>query len=200
MLPISFKFVAASATTQAKGSLYKFHPARTGQAPDWSNRGSRISLNDVATPITDKSYWQGRYVLCELTFEKEDGERLVMNDAVVVINRQREIVMTSIVGMDGTVKEYINEGDYQINILVGILAAENGVISDSYPEDGIRQLRAFLEEKSAIKVYSKFLDLFGIDRIVIKGFDVVQATESNYQQINLTAVSDGDYNIYSTEY
>ncbi|AGB29755.1 hypothetical protein Prede_2579 [Prevotella dentalis DSM 3688] len=200
MLPISFKFVAAGTAIQAKGPLYKFHPARTGQAPDWSNRGSRISPNDVATPITDKSYWEGRYALCELTFEKEDGERLVMNDAIVAISQQKEIVMTALVGMDGTVKEYINQGDYQVNILVGILATENGTITDRYPEDGIRQLHVFMEEKHAIKVYSTFFDLFNIDRIVIKGFDVAQATESNYQQISLSAVSDSDYNIFSSEY
>lgn len=47
------------------------------------------------------------------------------------------------VGMDGTVKEYINEGDYQINIVVGVAAVRNGVIVDEYPEDGLRELRAF---------------------------------------------------------
>lgn len=51
------------------------------------------------------------------------------------------------VGMDGTVKEYINEGDYQINIVVGVAAVRNGVIVDEYPEDGLRELRAFFDER-----------------------------------------------------
>ena len=195
-------FVAAGAATQAKGRLYRMQPSRTGEAPNWDGRGGAVTPRDLPTPITDKSYWEGRYVLCELTLRqrKQDGQTLVINDAVCAISRAKNIVTTQMVGMDGTVKEYINEGDYQINIVVGVAAVRNGVIVDEYPEDGLRELRAFFDEKEAIDVHSTFLELFDIGRIVIKNFSVSQDTASNYQSVSISAMSDGDYDVYSTEY
>ena len=192
-------FIAAGAATQAKGLLYRMQPSRTGQAPNWDGHGGGIT-HEVSSPITDKSYWEGRYVLCELTLRKQDGQTLVINDAVCAISRAKNIVTTQMVGMDGTVKEYINEGDYQINIVVGVAAVRNGVIVDEYPEDGLRELRAFFDEKAAIDVHSVFLEIFDIGSIVIKNFSVSQDTASNYQSVSISAMSDGDYNVYSTEY
>lgn len=104
------------------------------------------------------------------------------------------------VGMDGTVKEYINDGDYNLNIVVGIAAVRDGVIVDEYPADGLRELRTFLDEKAALSVQSDFLDVFDINRLVIKSFSVTQDTASNYQSVSLSAVSDEEYNVYSTDY
>lgn len=47
MLPISFKFVAASAATQLKGYLYRFKPSRTSEPPDWSGAGGTIDRKSV---------------------------------------------------------------------------------------------------------------------------------------------------------
>ena len=200
MKPISFQFVAAGATTQAKGLLYRFKPSRTGESPSWDGRGNDITTNELSSPITDKSYWEGRYALCELTLENSQGKRLVMNDAIVAISRSKNIVSTQMVGMNGTVKEYINDGDYSVNIAVGIAAVRDGKIVDEYPTEGLRELREFLDGNEAIEVHSEFLSIFEIDRIVIKSFSVSQDTASNYQSVSITAVSDEEYNIYSTEY
>lgn len=203
MIPITYNFVALEAAAlaqQAKGYLMRIKPARTGKAPSWDNEGAEFTGEDVPSPYTDKSAWKDRYVLCELAFRKEDGDTLVMNDAIVAVSRKRNIVSTSMVGMDGTVKEYINDGDYQLNIMVGVQALKDGVIVDEYPSDGIQQLREYFDEKAAIQVQSKFLELFDIDKIVVTEFAVVQATQSNYQPINITALSDKEYNVYSTEY
>lgn len=200
MLPISFRFVAASAATQLKGYLYAFKPARTSPSPNWEDRGSTIQAQDVASPYTDRSIWEDRYTLCCLTFKKSDGEQLVMNDAVVAVGRKKNIVTTQLVGMDGTVKEYINADDWQLNIIVGVQALENGVIVDKYPTDGIIQLRKFFDVKEAIMVNSPFLELFDIDKIVITNIGVTQDTACNYQPVSLSALSDTDYNVYSTDY
>lgn len=193
-------FVAAGAATQAKGQLYRLQPSRTGEAPSWDGRGGSVTTRDVPIPITDKSYWEGRYVLCELTLRSQDGRTLVINDAVCAISRAKNIVSTQMVGKDGSVKEYINDGDYQLNIVVGVVAVRNGAIVDEYPEEGLRELRAFFDEKAAILVHSAFLEIFGIGSIVIKSFSVSQDTASNYQSVSISAVSDDEYNVYSTEY
>lgn len=198
--PVSFIFVAAGAATQTKGLLYRFQPSRTGKNPSWDVNSKKLDTHGLTSPITDKSYWTERYVLCCLTFENATGKRLVMNDAVVAVSRQKNIVSTQMVGMDGTVKEYINDGDYNLNIVVGIAAVRDGVIVDEYPADGLRELRSFLDEKSALSVQSDFLDVFDINRLVIKSFSVTQDTASNYQSVSLSAVSDEEYNVYSTDY
>ncbi len=198
--PISFMFIAAGAAIQAKGALYRFKPSRTGESPSWDGRGNDLNPRELTSPITDKAYWEGRYALCELTFEKSTGERLVMNDAIVAISRSKNIVTTQMVGMNGTVKEYINDGDYNLNIVVGVAAVRDGVIVDEYPADGLRELREFLDDNKALNVHSEFLDVFDINSIVIKSFSVSQDTASNYQSVSLSAVSDEEYNVYSTDY
>ncbi len=200
MLPISFKFVATSVAQQAKGYLYRFKPSRTSESPDWSGAGGTMQAEEVASPYTDKSFWSDRYALCELTFRKESGEELTMNDAIAAISKQKNIVTTQLVGMDGTVKEYINDGDYGINLIVGVQAVKDGKIVDEYPSDGIAQLRHFFDVKEAIYVHSDFLELFDISKVVVQNFSVTQSTESNYQAIEISLLSDGDYNVYSTDY
>ncbi len=200
MLPISFKFVATSVAQQAKGYLYRFKPSRTSESPDWSGAGGTMQAEEVASPYTDKSFWSDRYALCELTFRKESGEELTMNDAIAAISKQKNIVTTQLVGMDGTVKEYINDGDYGINLIVGVQAVKDGKIVDEYPSDGIALLRHFFDVKEAIYVHSDFLELFDISKVVVQNFSVTQSTESNYQAIEISLLSDGDYNVYSTDY
>lgn len=200
MLPISFKFVAIGAANQFKGFLYRLQPPHKGDSPSWNNQGVQMQAQDVKSPFADKSIWADRYELCELAFKTESGDELVMNDAVVALTRARNIVTTAMVGMNGTVKEYINDGDYQLNIMVGVQALKDGIIVDEYPKEGIQNLRKYFDESKSIEVQSKFLELFDIHNIVIKEFAVVQATESNYQPISITALSDTDYNVYSTEY
>lgn len=140
-------------------------------------------------------------MLTEMTLRKEDGETLTINDATVNISREKHIVRTTLVGLDGTIKEYIANGDYDIGITVGITAVDDeGQIVDEYPSEGIRKVREFLEENKAIEVTSVFFEIFGIDRMVIARFSMNQDTHSNRQVIDIKALSDEDYVIKSTEY
>jgi len=201
MLPISFKFVAAGIAQQAKGALYRFSPSRTGDAPDWTNRGAEIQENNVKAPITDESFWEGRYVICTLTLEDPDtGEQLTINDAVATVTKEKKIVETAIVGRNGTVKEYISDGDYLINLTVGIQAVRDGVIADEYPSEELCKLRHFLDLDKTLNIYSFFLDLWDIAQVVVKKFSLTQHTYSNYQELTLELSSDNDYEILGTEY
>lgn len=125
----------------------------------------------------------------------------MINDVTVNISLQKEIVRTALVGRAGTIKEYISDGDYQLNMSVGIVAVnDNGEIIDQYPERAIAQLREILERPEALEVSSLFLGLFGITHMVVTGFTVKQMTYSNRQVIDITAVSDSAYVIASTDY
>lgn len=159
-----------------------------------------ITTGELSRPVTDRSYWEGRYVLCELRLELESGEGLTFPDAIAAVSREHRIVSTALTGRDGTVKEYINAEDWGINLVLGIQSESNGEIADDWPGDELRKLRKLLEAKEALKVHSEFLDVFNIGRIVIKSYSATQMTESNYQAVEISAVSDEDYEIFSKEY
>ena len=91
-------------------------------------------------------------------------------------------------------------GDYDISISVGIIAVKNGVIVDEYPMEGMQVVKSFLSVNEALEVRSVFLDVFGINRMVVTGFSAKQETHSNRQTIDIKALSDVNYEIKSTEY
>lgn len=201
LTPISYLFIAAGVGRRARMALCRLKPSQVNaQVPSWEGHGGTPETVELSIPVTDKSYWEGRYVLTELTLRREDGETLVVNDATVNISREKHIVRTTLVGLNGTIKEYICNGDYDIGITVGIVAVEGGQIVDEYPEEGIRKVREFLDENKAVEVSSVFFDIFGIDRIVLTRFSLRQDTDSNRQTIEIKALSDEDYVIKSTEY
>lgn len=199
--PISFEFIAAGIARRARMALCRLKPSQVNkEMPSWAGHGGNPDTVELTVPITDRSYWESRYVLTELTLRKEDGETLVVNDATVTISREKHIVRTTLVGLNGTIKEYICDGDYDISITVGIVAVEGGQIVDEYPEEGIRKVKEFLDENKAVEVSSVFFDIFGIDQMVLTRFSVRQDTASNRQVIEIKALSDVDYTIKNTEY
>lgn len=201
MSSISFRFVAAGIAQQARFELCRFRPSQqNAKMPAWDGHGEAIAGRDLTVPITDRSYWEGRYVLTEVTLRREDGATLTVNDAVVNISREKHIVRTALVGLDGTIKEYISNGDYDISMTVGIVALRDGMIVDEYPEEGIREVRRFLDDNRAVEVSSVFFDLFDISRIVVTRFSLNQDTHSNRQTIDVRALSDEDYVIKNTAY
>lgn len=196
----TFRFVAASLATQGLARVRGFEPSRKGEAPSWAGRGEAIATGASQVPLTDPAYWLGRYVLCKLTLRRADGKELEIVDAVCAISRSKNIVTTQMVGRNGTVKEYINDGDYQVNIAVGIQAVRDGVAVDEYPSEGLRTLRSFLDSNEPLGVHSEFLKIFDITSLVVKEFSLTQDTASNYQEVSISCISDEEYNIHSVEY
>lgn len=191
VLPISI--------TAGKVMLYRF-PGSAKGAHSYNKEGREFAPSPVGVPITDPADWLGAYTLCPLLLRLEDGTELSIPDAVVAMTRTKNIVTTQVVGMSGTVKEYISDGDFDINIAVGIQGVEDGKVANIYPEEGLRELRKFLEVDKPISVQSAFFDLFEINRLVIKSYSLTQGTESNYQELTISALSDNEYNVFSSDY
>lgn len=81
--PISFEFVAAGVARRARVALAHLVPSQVNkEVPSWKGHDGTIEGAEVATPITDRTFWESRYVLTELILCKENGETLVVNDAV----------------------------------------------------------------------------------------------------------------------
>ena len=126
---------------------------------------------------------------------------LTIPDVTINVSKQKEIVKTALVGRAGTVKEYITDGDYQLEMSIGVVAVdENNEIIDQYPEQAMSTLREIFEEDQSLEASSKFLEVFGINKIVITGFSAKQMTYANRQVVDVSALSDDDYIIQSTDY
>lgn len=221
---IDARAIATGVAHQLKGKLYRFKPDLDdgkdfgGTPPDYSLNTSRgwtmPSSQDGdknSHPFISESgwsgqsdYWLGRNALTDLLIKSSDEKigSILLPDVVINVSKQKEVVKTVLVGRKGgTVKEYICDGDYQISISIGVVAVdESNRQIDVYPEMAVTKLREMLEADRALTVSSLFLDLFEINKIVITGFSAKQMTFSNRQVVEITALSDADYIIQSTDY
>lgn len=128
-------------------------------------------------------------------------------DAVLFeVTNTKNIIYTPIQGKDGTVKEYIAGGDYDIQVK-GIVTGLNGKYPDKYngaqsgtPGDTINvvdNLITAMNCNTELTINSWYLtNLFGIYTIVITGFELYQE-EGNYsqQRFSFTAKSDQEYQV-----
>lgn len=193
-LPVSIDLAAASRAQREMKRLVRFKELGAGV-----DRAG-MTGHEASVPITDISYWEGRWVLCPLRLERDNGEGMTFADAVASVSREHRIVSTALVGRDGTVKEYINAGDWAVSLVLGLQSLSDGRIGDDWPGNETRELRKLLEAKEALRVHSEFLDVFQIGRIVVRSYSATQMTHSNYQAMEVSAVSDEDYEIFSDDY
>ncbi|TGE23556.1 DUF6046 domain-containing protein [Hymenobacter metallicola] len=96
--------------------------------------------------------------------------QVVLNDPIVEISRDKLIVTTEIQGRDGSVKEFISNGDYAVTIK-GVLASDptDGRYARRYPTREVQALQAVINAKEAIPVTGRLFKLLGIRNLVIKG-------------------------------
>lgn len=127
----------------------------------------------VETDAFEPSEMLGTPVYDALELEGQTG-RIRLETALMVVNMARNIVLTPLSGRDGTVKEYISDGDYQISV-EGVLFGKN---SYKFPVDPAKALIALCKEKASLKVYSEFLQFFDVQDIVITDYDVAQVRGS----------------------
>jgi len=98
----------------------------------------------------------------------------------------RNIVKTEIQGRNGTVKEYIGEGDAQISFR-GIITGANG----HYPADEVAALKKLVHAPVPIPVISEFLNNIDIYTVVFEDRSLEQDEGGySYQTFSLNAISD----------
>nr|DAM95750.1 MAG TPA: hypothetical protein [Caudoviricetes sp.] len=214
---VNARFVASAWLVRGKSLLYRLRPEggnrggmrqedyKLGTLPaekvggSSAEAGTELKLTD--TDRKDPEYWLGRSALTDVVVKVPEMGTLVLNDVTVNVSLQKEIVKTQLVGHKGTIKEYISDGDYQLTMSVGVVAmTDSRELLDQYPEQAMATLRKVLERPEALEVSSAFLDVFQVNRIVVTGFSAKQMTYANRQLVEITALSDDDYVIKSTEY
>lgn len=112
----------------------------------------------------------------------------------IEVTQSRNIVTTPVQGLDGTVKEFISNGDAQIKIRATIV----GDAPDYYPSVEVIQIQEILDVKDAIDVYSTILNTYmNVSSLVVTEYSFVQPEVGmrNVQVLEMTCLSD-DPSIY----
>jgi hypothetical protein len=104
-----------------------------------------------------------------------DGNTVAFNSieidtVILIVNQTKNIVKTAISGRNGTVKEYINDGDYEVQI-TGILSSGTNNVE---PVTEIDNLVAICKAQKSLKIANNYLDRIGITEIVIESYSFPQ--------------------------
>lgn len=89
----------------------------------------------------------------------------VFQSAFCVVSQERNIIRTPIQGRNGTVKEYISDDDYQIEIIGGLVSQ----YADVAPHEDLFNLIELMKTQNEIVIVSDFISQFGISNCVISG-------------------------------
>ena len=147
-------------------------------------------------PIFDKRTDFGTPVWVDVTFNsvtysdatgKETITPKITFQAILIsVSFPRNIVKTEIQGRNGTVKEYIGEGDAQISFR-GIITGNNG----HYPIAEVAELMKLIKAPVAIPVISTYLQTMDIDSVIFEDRNLEQEEGGySYQTFSLNAISD----------
>ena len=108
-------------------------------------------------------------------------------ETVLELERAKIIVKTNMQGRDGSVKEYISMDDWSLNFKGFFINYEN----DLYPEEKVETLLRIFEKKIPLKMTSKWLSRWGIERVVMENisFPTFEG-HANVQPFELRCLSD----------
>jgi hypothetical protein len=120
--------------------------------------------------------------------QRGNSETLLRIDTcLITVTQPRNIVKTPIQGRNGTVKEYISDGDFEVNIK-GVIISPYPIV---YPEDDVKLFIELMGLPKQIPVASKFLQMFSITDLVIENYNIAEKLGSrNEVPFEISAVSD----------
>ncbi len=128
----------------------------------------------------------GMPLFMPLKLKGTDGlEDLLLESAVVEVNRTKNIVSTVITDRDASVDEFINNGDWQISV-TGFLCNNEA----QYPLDLLLKFEEFMSLKKAIEIEHEAMNAIGIYEIVVLSENPIMKTAHiNVQPYAFTAKS-----------
>lgn len=122
------------------------------------------------------------------------NEGLLLDNVIIDVTQNKQIVTTDISGFTkGTVKEFINNGDYSINIR-GFFATKN---PDEAPLVDSSILTSYCSAPVTLSITNTFLNrLFNVNNIVITNLSMSQQVGlRNVQYFEISALSDNPFDL-----
>lgn len=141
---------------------------------------------------------EGKNWLTSLAISSQN-KQIILQECIISVSQEKQIVSTALQGRNGTIKEYISDGDYQISIMAAVsyspLSEQNPTAEPLYPIEPMAELIELLKHPESLEVQSDFLQLFEIFSVVVTGYSLEQETHSNRQSIQIQMLSDLPYEI-----
>lgn len=128
----------------------------------------------------------GMPLFMPLTLKSVDGlPDLLLESAVVEVNRTKNIITTVVQGRDTSVDEFINNGDWMITV--------SGMLCENEPKYPLEQLKAFqkyMDLNKSIEIEHEAMNALGIYEIVVLSEQPITRTPHiNVQAYSFTAKS-----------
>lgn len=151
-------------------------------------QGEDFELEETAEPLKTQSnkgttlYKKdalGNYYFMPVTFIHQ-GKEYEIPCALISITGRKNIIETSLVGRQGSVKELISLEDYQISI-TGAVFGENQV----WPEEQLDAINELYNINEAIELKCALTDVFlsENDKVVIQELNLPQAGQTEHIQV-----------------
>jgi len=162
---------------------------KTFRIPEVPNEDKKSGVSYLGTPV------YSNLKIRPFSYEDLDGNIISIKKGVTInsvsftITQTKNIVTTPIQGRNGTEKEYVSDGDFQIEISGSIVSESN-----NYPEEDVNELIEICKAPIPIpsdSLISEYLNWFGIHTIVIESYDFPQGEGTrNQQNFSISAISD----------
>jgi hypothetical protein len=163
------KYVSGS---EAEQQGREVQPITTPEVIPFSIDATKISF--LGTPV-----WSDLQL-------KWGGNEVYFDTCLIDVTQTKNIVKTSVQGRNGTVKEYISDGDYVINIKGAIVNQGR-----NYPEDQVRNLVNMMKVNKELEAVSPLLTLFGIYNLVVEDYRLPSSEGfTNTQLVEINCISD----------
>jgi hypothetical protein len=131
--------------------------------------------------------WMGTPIFADLRFERVNADPLQLDTVLIDVSQTKNIVTTAVQGRNGTIKEYVSDGDYVINIKGAITTPQ----SSAYPTGAVRDLLTILKQPAALSIISDYLRIFDIYQIVVTDYRFSQSEGfTNVQFFEINCISD----------
>lgn len=170
----------------------------------------KFQTRDEQAPYIGSKSMLGTYVISNLEFpggtykdlnDNEISFPAIRFDTVLMgVTQERIIVKTKVAGANGTVKQYISEGDFDITATgrINSITVDDGegnlTVTDPgnvIPEEEIRRIFNTFMVPESIKVVSDFLELFNVSTVVVDKYDI-QEIEGSVNEFSFTIKMSSD--------
>lgn len=165
------------------------NPVKYNEALDlsdtvWSDKGIGYKKGQVfGLPILN------RYAILSYV-DPASGTKteLLLETIIISVERSHNIVKNSVVGVEGTLKEYVSAGDYIIDMTGSLIGAN----AANYDDESIEKFQFLMNTKEEIQVVCSFLnDYFKVSDIVIENYKLMQSPDfTNIVFFTISASSD----------
>ena len=166
----------------------------------------RLNLGDIPTDEVIATSQLGTPVFDNLVFEsgsflnaQNDNiayEGMTINTVLFDVRQSKNIVKTFINGRNGSIKEFVSDGDFDVTMRLVLVSDFQNV----YPEAEVNTLKNILKVPDSIKVTSKYLNRLGIFELVITDYSLPQREGFYHMQLaQINAISETPFEIRKRE-